>query len=245
MAETLTQESESTVSSRKRYVWIEVGVVVLVSVVPSIFTSEADVNGLIGRRSPVPFLYHALSAIVNYIGLIALVLFIVWRSNDPLARFGLKSFRFGRDLIGGVLLCAILRGTYHLQWWVFHTVLSRQSFAVIASSMRRYYVGPSGGQEYILLFLMCMISGFMQELIVRAYLITRLEELVDSTFVAFLLSTVLFIIYHGYQGYAGVVDAAIFGTIQGVVFCLFRRVAPLAIAHGINNIIAIGRVSWL
>jgi len=92
---------------------------------------------------------------------------------------------------------------------------------------------------------MCVASGFMQELVMRAYLITRLEELFDSTFVGFLFSTVLFVSYHGYQGYDGVIYAALFGVVQAIVYCLFRRLAPIATAHSVYNIIAIGKVGWL
>jgi membrane protease YdiL (CAAX protease family) len=76
----------------------------------------------------------------------------------------------------------------------------------------------------------------------RAYLIVRFEELFESTSIAVLLSTVLFVAYHGYQGTAGMISVALFGVIQAIVFCLFRRLAPISLAHSINNFIDIGRV---
>jgi CAAX protease family protein len=116
---------------------------------------------------------------------------------------------------------------------------------LIHSGTGLFYFLPSGPAEFALLALTCAVSGFVQELVMRAYLITRFEELFESKSVAILLSTVLFIGYHGYQGPAGVVSVALFGFILAIVFCLFRRVVPISLAHAIYNFIAIGRVAWL
>lgn len=244
--EDVPTHSESEAQCHKTRLWIETGVVVLVCVLPPIFTSEADVNGLRSWPRPSPFLFHALNSLAQDVGQIALVLFIIWRSNDPLRRFGLVPFKIGKDLIGALLLCALLRGMYHLLWWSLRTFLSRADFlALIHTQRAELYIPPAGFREYLLLAITCLFSGFLQELVMRAFLIVRLEELVQSTFVAALLSTVLFIGYHGYQGLAGVVGVALFGVIQAVVFCIFRRLAPISLAHSINNFIAIGRLPWI
>jgi len=152
----------------------------------------------------------------------------------------------GRDLVGGILLCVILRGTYHLLWWGLCLFLSRKNYVgLVHTETAAIYNAPSDRPEYFLLAVMCLVSGFFQELVMRAYLIVRLEELFESTAVAFLLSTILFVCYHGYQGTAGVIGVVLFGVIQGIAFCAFRRLAPISIAHAVTNFIAIGRVRWL
>jgi membrane protease YdiL (CAAX protease family) len=241
-----TQESESIARRRTNYLWIETSVILLVYLVPLIFTSEADMYGLTGKRPPLPFLYHALHFIITDIGQIALVLFIIWRSGDPPIRFGLKPFRIGRDLFGGILICAILRIAYHATWWSLRTFMSRERYFAIAHSGSGIgYNPPSGAPEFALLAVMCLFSGLVQELVMRAYLITRLEELLESTPMALLFSTMFFTFFHGYQGTAGVIGVAVMGLIEGVIFCLFRRLAPIALAHGFNNFIAIGNLPWL
>jgi membrane protease YdiL (CAAX protease family) len=244
--DTTTQPSESIARQRTNYLWIEISVVLLFYLVPIIFTSEADMYGLAGKSYPVPFLYHALHFIITNIGQIALVLFILWRSGDSLLRFGLKPFRIGRDLFGGILICAILRIAYHATWWSLRTFLSHDSyFAITHSQSGRGYFPPSGALEFALLAVMCLFSGLAQELVMRAYLITRLEELLASTPMALLFSTMLFIFYHGYEGTGAVIAVAVFGLIQAIIFCLFRRLAPIALAHALNNFIAIGNIRWL
>jgi membrane protease YdiL (CAAX protease family) len=118
-------------------------------------------------------------------------------------------------------------------------------FAISHSGSGIGYFPPSGAPEFVLLAVMCLFSGLVQELVMRAYLITRLEELLASTPMALLFSTMFFTFFHGYQGTAAVVGVAVMGLIQGIVFCLFRRLAPIALGHAFNNFIAIGNVPWL
>lgn len=233
-------------SRRTAYLWIETGVVLLTCVLPLIFVSEFDVLGMGGRPEPLPFVYQALRYIVEYTGQIALVLFIIWRSNDPPGKFGLRPFKIGRDLFGGALICALLRGTYHLLWFGLRIVLSRNDYWELAhTGTGLSYHHPSGAPQFALLAVMCLLSGFTQELVMRAYLITRFEELFESTGMAIFLSTLLFTFYHGYQGLAGVIYVILSGTIQAILFGLFRRLAPLALGHALNNFIAIGQITWL
>jgi len=243
---TLEKASTHHLGARTRYLWIEVGVVVLVWVVPFIFNSEADIYGLRGRTTPVPFTYRALQSLINSISEIALVLFILWRSGDIPARFGLKPFRLGRDLIGGLIILVILRGMHHFYWWILHSYLTPDHYMLMThTGTGMANRSPSGSRDFALLITMCLASGYVQELVMRAYLITRFEELLESTGLAILLSTVLFVFYHGYQGYGPVIEVAIFGLIQAVIFCAFRRLTPIALAHALNNIIAIGEFTWL
>jgi membrane protease YdiL (CAAX protease family) len=229
---------------RTTYLWIETGVVLLACVAPWLFNSLLDLKWPTWG-STEPFVRHALYYIFHDSGEIAVVLFIVWRSGDPLSRFGIRPFRFGKDVFGGIAFYAVIRGAYHVQRWAFHTFLSRHSYlALLHTGVGTDVANPSGAPEYVLLGVYCLLSGYAQELVMRAYLITRFEELLESTSLALLLSTVLFACYHGYQGDVGIVGAAIFGLIQGVLFCLFRRLGPLAVAHGLNNFIAGGSVLW-
>jgi hypothetical protein len=241
--EPMPTQPGSGVRYRIAYLWIETTVVLLACVLPLIFNSEADVYHLRPGQRPSPFLFHALSSLVQYVGQIALVVFIIWRSNDALSHFGLVPLKIGRDLIFGIVLCAFLRGLYHLLWWSLRYTLSRDNYLwLIHTSPGELYVPPSGVREFCLLALMCLISGFAQELVMRAYLIPRFEELFDSTSLAILFSTMLFIFYHGYQGIQGVIWITLFGVIQAIVFSIFRRVAPISLAHAINNFIALSRM---
>jgi Type II CAAX prenyl endopeptidase Rce1-like len=241
--EAVPSQSEGELRSRTTYLWVELGVVILTCVVPPIFISVADVNGMLQRFGPESFVYYALSLTVRHAGQIAVVLFIIWRSNDSPNRFGLLPFKIGKDLFGGILLWVILRLAYHLLWRGIWLIFGPREYrALLHSGSGGLFSPPAGSPEFILLAVTCVISGFAQELVMRAYLIVRLEELLDSTSVAFFLSTVLFVGYHGYQGTAGVIDVTVFGLILAVVFCLFRRLAPISIAHTLYNFFVMGRL---
>lgn len=220
--------------------------VVLFYVIPYLFTSEADIYGLLGQRAPLPFRYRAIAEFIENLGQIAVVMFILWRSGDGFTRFGFKPFRFGRDFFGGIAILALMRVTHYLMRWCAHALLSHNLYLIVTQSAAGPGRNlPTGLPEFTLLGAMCLSSGFAQELIMRAFLITRLEELVDSTPLAVFLSTVLFIFYHGYEGYLAVAIIALHGVILAVIFCLFRRLAPLAIAHSAYNFIAFGGTKWL
>jgi membrane protease YdiL (CAAX protease family) len=235
----MTIDSDSN-TRRTFYLWIETGVVLIACVIPYLVTSAADVYGLRGPSALMSFEYRALTSLVDYAGKISLILFIIWRSKDLPARFGLKPYHMGRDLIGAIATCAILLGVNYLFWWTLRAVLSRHDYlAILHSGTPSAYGSASGSPEFLLLALICLASGFAQELLMRAYLIVRFEELTRSTAVTLLMSTALFTCYHGYQGTSGMISAALFGLLLGAIFCRTRRLTPIALAHSMYNFIAI------
>jgi membrane protease YdiL (CAAX protease family) len=76
-------------------------------------------------------------------------------------------------------------------------------------------------------------------LVMRAYLVTRFEQLLRSTPAAVLLSTALFAAYHGYQGKIGLMSVALFGLVYGLCFARWRRIWPLIIAHALQDFVSI------
>ena len=71
-----------------------------------------------------------------------------------------------------------------------------------------------------LVLVTCFTNGFAEELVIRGYLLTRLECLLRSTGWAILVTTALFASYHVYQGAIGVVGAAAMGLVYAIAFCL-------------------------
>lgn len=89
--------------------------------------------------------------------------------------------------------------------------------------------------------LMCLLgltaNSIAEELAMRGYLITRLEELWRSRWLAVVVSAALFASYHAYQGLWGTVAVAIAGVLYGSFFVWQRRLWPLIIAHTIYNLL--------
>jgi membrane protease YdiL (CAAX protease family) len=235
----MSETSIEEVNRRHINLWVEIGVVLLVCVVPFLFTSLADLY-LIDRRSRVSFLYHALSSLVRSAGSIGLVLYIIWRSGEPIERFGLRRFRFFPDVFGGICIWGVGWLSYRLLWFALPHMIGGAAYTYLLR--HRYTLGyllPSGALECALLAIVCLANGFAEELVMRAYLIPRFEELLGSTGLALLYSTALFAGYHTYQGTLGFINVAVLGFIQGASFCLLRRLAPVGLAHAIQDFYAI------
>jgi membrane protease YdiL (CAAX protease family) len=90
--------------------------------------------------------------------------------------------------------------------------------------------------------LACGANGFAEELVMRGYLIVRLQRLFGSLTRAVILTSILFAAYHIYQGPRATVDVMLDGLIYGVAFCFLRRVWPVALAHALTNVLALGQL---
>jgi membrane protease YdiL (CAAX protease family) len=81
-------------------------------------------------------------------------------------------------------------------------------------------------------------SGILEEVVVVAYLLTRLRQLGWSDTRALGASAVLRGTYHLYQGWGGFGGNLVMGLIFGWWFQRTRRVLPLMIAHSLIDIIS-------
>lgn len=95
-------------------------------------------------------------------------------------------------------------------------------------------------------------DGLAEEIIVGAFVLTRLRQLGWSNSRALAAGAVLRGSYHLYQGYGGFIGNAVMGLIFGWWFQRTRRVWPLVIAHFLIDAVSFvgyvylhGRVSWI
>jgi membrane protease YdiL (CAAX protease family) len=95
-------------------------------------------------------------------------------------------------------------------------------------------------------------QGIGEEIVVCAYVLTRLRQLGWTNSRALAAACVIRGSYHLYQGYGGFIGNAIMGLIFGWWFQRTRRVWPLIIAHSIIDAVSFvgyvylhGRVSWI
>ena len=95
-------------------------------------------------------------------------------------------------------------------------------------------------------------QGLAEEVVVCAFVLTRLRQLGWSNSRALAAESVLRGSYHLYQGYGGFIGNAVMGVIFGLWFQRTRRVWPLVIAHGVIDAVSFigyiylhGKVSWL
>lgn len=175
----------------------------------------------------------------------SLGLYLLWRAGVALSRhLGLNLRRPWHDLAAGVGLAALI-GIPGLGLYLLANHLGF-SLTVAASQLNDvWWRAP-------VTIGIAIQNGFLEEILVVGYLLTRLRQLRVGPWVAIAMSAVLRGSYHLYQGYGGFVGNAIMGVVFGFVFLRWRRIWPLIIAHSLIDIVALmgyallhGHVSWL
>lgn len=208
-------------------VWWEFAAVMGLAVLPSIYYSAAE---WYWGAKPYTFVDDALAEIVSAIQKCLPILVLLRLTGQEWRQFGLVRFCWWLD---GFAALVVLRAGQLIPYTVI---------LVIAPTGAHIGIGwphPQGIGEHALLLLSCAASGFSQELVMRGYLITRLERLCGSTTCALMTSSVFFALWHTYQGLSGVLETGVNGLVYGAIYCATRRLWPLAIAHALHNIMAI------
>ena len=219
------------------HIALETAVVFLVCVLPNLFNSTALL--FLSDRTPTPFLYQYLAWLIQCLAEIGLVLYIIHRSCEPFATFGLKPFHFRPDVLGAVATFALGIAAHYGIWILLSIVLGSEMTGSLAKQNTSGFASSSAAGATLLILLVSVANGFAEELIVRAYFIPRFERLFSSTPLAILLSTAIFASYHTYQGTGGVISITALGLVYGLIFSRYRRLWPLAIAHALADLLAL------
>jgi membrane protease YdiL (CAAX protease family) len=208
--------------------WAEVGAVLAVGVVPNL------ISAIPSTVSPPPshsyltegLILTAYSACTAYV-----VYYLIVRSGESTAHFGL----------GSPYLIAVLGLPLILLAFDYHMAQLVYKFVPFDSDQLRQYSKPTSTWDFIVMAVKNGANGVAEELVTRAYLITRLAELLRSRGEAVVFSAGLFASYHCYQGGAGVIIAFVFGLAFGITYLCYRNVWPLVVAHTVINI----HIEWL
>jgi membrane protease YdiL (CAAX protease family) len=87
--------------------------------------------------------------------------------------------------------------------------------------------------------LLMIVNPVYEELIARAYVITEMQFLTGSRFVALVASVALQSSYHLYQGALSAGMLAVPFTIFSIYFIMRRRILPVILAHMYFDFIAL------
>jgi membrane protease YdiL (CAAX protease family) len=224
----------------RKAVWVETGFVLLACVVPLIFVSVA--GGSQPQRPREGFLFTATYRTLQAAIAIATVLFVISRSVRSPRRFGLFRFRW-RDVLYGLGLYVLCMVAYYVFWIAVSLIMKLLGTGGLRGPTLGGIATPQTAAEYAVLALLSLVNGAAEELVMRAYLLTRFEQLFRSTAVAILLSAALFAAYHSYQGYIGLVTVALIGLIYGTCFARWRRIWPLILAHALQDFVSIAMLA--
>jgi len=172
-------------------------------------------------------------------------LYLLWRAGiDIRERLGLDLKRPWKDLAAAMVLAAVI-GIPGLGLYL-GAHAAGMNLAVAPSVLNdTWWRTP-------VLVLAAIENGFLEEVLVVGYLLTRLQQLRVNPWAALGISAVLRGSYHLYQGFGGFVGNAIMGVVFGWYFQRTGRLWPLVVAHSLIDIAAFvgyallkGQVSWL
>lgn len=221
-----TIESNASISNSQCR--LEVIVVLLLALLPDLFNAAITI---LLQQQPHSFLYTGSHLIVRSVEVIAPVLYIISRSGESWSRFGLGRPKWLRDIVWGMLtyLFVILAHRIVLFATPLGELLSKAD--PLSQGSSTVFLRPVGTLQIALLIAASLFNGFAEELVMRGFLIPRIEQMLRSTLLSVIVTTLLFSSYHVYQGMWGVVSSMMVGLIFGVFFASRRLLWPLVLAH--------------
>jgi membrane protease YdiL (CAAX protease family) len=206
---------------------------------------HAVLNGSLAPGRPWFDLAYQLLALVFGLVPVLLVLYLLARSDDDPRRLWSRGrAEQRRDILAGVALAAVVGSTGLAFYLVTHALGAE--LTVVAENL------PTVWWRYPVLLLSAAQNALLEEVVVVAYLLTRLRQLGVSAPVAVTGSAVLRGSYHLYQGLGGFFGNAAMGLLFGWLYIRWGRITPLVVAHTILDVFAFvgyallaGHVSWL
>ncbi|WP_306357220.1 MULTISPECIES: CPBP family intramembrane glutamic endopeptidase [unclassified Nocardia] len=193
-------------------------------------------------QSLIDLLFQLLS-VARLLGWAALGLYLLWRSGIGPRALGLLRVRWRADIVPGLVLAAVI-GIPGLALYLMAHALG-VSVTIVPSSLEHWWRLP-------VLVLSAWANSAAEEILVVAYLITRLRALGWSENRSLLASALLRGSYHLYQGLGGGVGNLVMGVIFGRYWQRTGRLWPLLLAHALIDTVAYigytflrGHVSWL
>ena len=254
----MTGPRDELTDPQRRGLRVEIVVVLAVTFGLSAYTAfleliEAVLLGLAGRRvalnprrSPFDLIDLGLNLAVAF-QLVAwgvLAIYLLWRSGFGPAKIGLGRVRWRPDVLGGVGLAALI-GLPGLGLYVAARALGLSAHVEPAQLYDTWWRIP-------MLLITAFANGWAEEVIVVAFLLTRLRQLRVNPVAAMLASSLLRGAYHLYQGFSAGLGNVVMGLVFAYVWRRTGRLWPLIIAHGIIDSVAYvgyafaaGHLGWL
>jgi len=208
--------------------------------------AHAQVTIVSQRQTVYPILdiLDALANVLNGVGPAFLALVLLARTpGGPGFGIGLDRLR-ARELVQGAGFCALIGVPGLALVWAARQAGINASLNVVDF--------PDVWYRVPMLLLDAAQNGILEEIVVTAFLLTRLRQLGWTSSRAVAVESILRGSYHLYQGYGGFFGNLVMGVIFGWWFQRPRRVLPLVIAHFLLDAFSFvgyiylhGRVSWI
>lgn len=218
----------------------------------SLSSQTATINRPLSNQAYFDLAYQLLG-IVGGLAPVALVAFLLWRSERPhLARLGLGApgtaafspgavgaptsvrpvggWRWPRESGAGFLLAAAI-GIPGLAFYLFAKWVGINTTVVPTALDAYWWTVP-------VLVLQALRAAVTEELIVVAYLFDRLKRLGVGVWATIIASALLRGSYHLYQGFGGFIGNVVMGIVFGWAYQRWGRSLPLIVAHLLLDIVS-------
>ncbi len=216
----------------RQFRFMELGLVCLLAFGGSILVSTCDLFHVDYGHTNITAWGWAIQ-FLHEISVLALLWYLLLRRGKSFADLGLVWA--WRDLGWFVLLKVVTGTAYYLIYYVLYYCLPGDTDSLATASRHTGNLLFGGGVNFMTLAF-AFLNPFYEELVARAFVMTEIKELTNSTTLAIVISTALQTSYHFYQG----VPAALSLGAVFLVFSLFyaktKRLTPVILAHQYDDI---------
>jgi membrane protease YdiL (CAAX protease family) len=186
------------------------------------------------KQGTLSFVLVAFGSILRDLALVSLILFFVWRNNEPVTWIGWTFKNSRKEIALGIMLfIPFTLGTGLLEKGLRAMGLSAPSTPLPS------FLAARGMGEFLLAFVLIVIVALAEETIFRGYLILRFKAITANPIGAVLLSAAIFSLGHGYEGSAGVVTVGVMGVVFALVYMWRQSLVAPIVMHFLQDFIGI------
>lgn len=184
-------------------------------------------------RLPIPFLYT--------VPMIVLVWVLLKWEKENFTAIGFSFKRLGMRAVvtgitGGIAIFLFLQ-------YAFFPLLEKFSFKEPAKLEEFEFIRHHGGNYVFMLIMGWIVGGLYEEIVFHGFIFFKIEKLSGGRYalpVSFILTNLIFGLYHFQLGTTGVINALLAGSAYHALMIYFNRNMWYAvIAHGVFDTIAL------
>jgi membrane protease YdiL (CAAX protease family) len=215
-----------------RVLWLELALVLVLAFAPGALSllvlavgNNAQTNG---SEQLVPAIVSGLfSAFLSW-SPVLLIAYLVIRSGEGMRGIGLGRFDPRNDGMVGLGLWVASFVLVLILAWIF-SPLGQRDVDFLPTELPLWF-------RWVDALVIAGTAGITEEVVVRGYAQTRLEQLKAPTPVILLLPTALWGVLHLYQGASAALTIFCLGMLYAWYFYRTRRLWPIIIAHGLFDL---------
>jgi membrane protease YdiL (CAAX protease family) len=222
--------------TEKRRRWLELGLVLLIAFGNALLYSLYYLkNGPPHDLSVSSLRYPAL--VLQQGSTLLLLAYVLARRGLDFGNIGLRWSPM--DVGVGTILAVISHVVYGFGYAFIRTF--HHALLGTDSTAKNIFGHP----PLVLAVAFCLLNPLLEELVVRAYLMTEVIELTGSTLSAVIISVLVQFSYHLYYGWAGAISVSFQFLVYALYFAHWRRALPIVIAHGFFDVYGMFRLLGL